>query len=279
VVLKFYRAGRWSAQQIREEHDFAAQLVAAEVPVIAPMQINGDTLHVHGGLMLAAYPLQAGGAPDTDAPGAREVLGRTVARLHAVGARSAFEHRGSLDAAAWAEPARRSVLDSPLLPEAAVERYARVSDELLQRVQQQFDDVGFVPRIRTHGDCHPGNILWHAGAPLLVDLDDALNAPRIQDLWMLLSGNADEQRRQWADLMEGYRQFGSLEARETRLIEALRSLRMIRHAGWVCVRWQDPAFPRAFPWMAEARWWDGHIADLQGQVEALEDVESQVGLW
>ncbi len=271
VVLKFYRAGRWSDRQILEEHEFALELAEQEIPVAAPLRLGGSTLHRVGNFRLAVFPLCAGTAPELDQPGARELLGRTLARIHAVGARRRFEARRTLDREQWGTQARRQLLESGFLPGHMQQRYAEVSSALLQRIEAAFAAAAPVSSIRVHGDCHLGNILWHQRGPLFVDLDDCLNGPRIQDLWMFLSGSADEQRHQWSELIEGYRQFGALEHSELLLIEALRAARMLNHAAWIAARWADPAFPRAFPWAGQVRFWEGYVGDLMQQCDVLDD--------
>jgi Ser/Thr protein kinase RdoA (MazF antagonist) len=281
VVLKFYRAGRWSDAQILEEHSFAEELAAADLPVAAPLTLQGSTLHHHAQtaregepvarFRLAVFPLCPGSAPELDAPGARELLGRTLARIHAVGARRRFQHRATLEGPKPASLARRKLLDTPLLPDHMRDAYAQVSQALLAGIDGVFAGAGAPQLIRLHGDCHLGNILWQTTGPLFVDLDDCMNGPRMQDLWMFLSGGPREQQRQWLDIMEGYGQFGTLEFRELYLIEALRATRMLHHAAWIAERWADPAFPRAFPWAGEARFWEGYVGDLRAQLEQLED--------
>jgi Ser/Thr protein kinase RdoA (MazF antagonist) len=269
--VKFYRAGRWSDQQILEEHAFAAELAADEIPVAAPLIVAGATLHRHQEFRLAAFPLCAGSAPELDRADARELLGRTLARIHAAGARRRFLHRPTLERALLGARARASLLRSPLLPEHMRARYGDVSATLIEGIESAFAQAGPLSMIRLHGDCHLGNILWQQRGPLLVDLDDCVNGPRIQDLWMFLSGNADEQQGQWAQIVEGYKQFGSIESRELQLVEPLRAVRMLNHAAWVAERWTDPAFPRAFPWAGEARFWEGYVGDLMQQCQALEE--------
>jgi len=271
VVMKFYRSGRWSDRQILEEHGFALELAAEEIPVAPPLMLAGETLHHHGSFRLAVFPLCAGSAPELDRPGARELLGRTLARVHAVGARHRFEYRHSLEHQFRGARARSTLLRSELLPAHMQQRYAEVSQQLLDRIEAVFALATPLSSIRLHGDCHLGNILWHDRGPLLVDLDDCLNGPRIQDLWMFLSGNADEQRRQWSEIMEGYSQFGSLAYGELRLIESLRAVRMLNHAAWIAERWADPAFPRAFPWAGQARFWEGYVGDLVQQCDLLDE--------
>ncbi|MFO1410441.1 MAG: serine/threonine protein kinase [Steroidobacteraceae bacterium] len=264
VVLKVYRPGRWSDGQIGEEHEFAAELAARDVPVVAPLRHGGRTLHHHRGFRCALFPLQPGAAPELDAAGALELLGRTLGRLHAVGALRPFRERPRLAAGRLGGDARRRVLDSGMLPAHVEARYAHVSAELVVQIRAAFA-AAEPAAIRLHGDCHLGNILWHQQGPIFVDLDDCQQGPRVQDLWMFLSGDADAQRGQWAQLLAGYLQFSELDYGELRLMEALRGARMLNHAAWLVERWADPAFPRAFPWVAEPRYWERHADDLAEQ--------------
>jgi Ser/Thr protein kinase RdoA (MazF antagonist) len=271
LVLKFYRPGRWTDAQIGEEHEFTAELAAAELPVAAPLTLGGTTLIHYEGFRFACFPWLRGRAPELDAPEARQLLGRTLARVHQVGARRPFEVRPriGIERLGWA--ARSQVLASELLPAALTERYSSVSGALLERVLAAFAAVGGSTDIRLHGDCHLGNLLWNEHGPAFVDLDDCAMGPRVQDLWMMLSGSPAEQQRQWAEILEGYSQFADFDVRELALIEPLRALRMLHHAAWVAHRWSDPAFPRAFPWIGEPRYWEGYLQDLLEQIEAIDD--------
>jgi Ser/Thr protein kinase RdoA (MazF antagonist) len=271
VVLKFYRAARWSDAQILEEHAFATELAAADIQVVAPIVLAGTTLSFVDEFRIAAFPLRPGGAPDLDQPEARELLGRTLARIHAIGALQPFRVRRTLAGELLGRSARERVLDSGHLPHHMEERYAQVSEALIEAIEQVWSEVGPVRRIRLHGDCHLGNILWQSQGPVFVDLDDCLNGPAIQDLWMFLSGSPDEQGRQWTELMSGYERFARIDYHEIRLMEALRASRMLNHAAWITERWADPAFPRAFPWFGEARYWEQHVNDLAEQGAAVED--------
>jgi Ser/Thr protein kinase RdoA (MazF antagonist) len=270
-VLKFYRPARWSDAQIAEEHSFTFELAAAELPVAAPLRRDGESLFVHRRLRFAAFPYLAGRAPELDDRATLSLLGRTLARIHSVGATTRFAHRPALTLERLGEGARKLVNDSGFVPEALAGQYARVSEQVIGRVRQAFDAFGPLPRVRIHGDCHAGNILWRENGPLFVDLDDCMSGPRIQDLWMFLSGDAASQQSSWTALMEGYELFGEIDYAELTLVESLRSLRMLHHAGWIAHRWHDPAFPRAFPWFADARFWERHISDLLEQLAAMDD--------
>ncbi len=271
LVLKFYRPARWSDAQIEEEHTFTAELAAAELPVAAPVRIDSRTLFKYQDFRFAAFPWMVGRAPELDAPEARQIFGRTLARMHQIGALRPFQARPKLGIQRLGWEAREQVLEGELLPEYLQERYESTSATLLEKVEDTFLQAGEVRDIRIHGDCHMGNLLWNERGPVLVDLDDCAMGPRVQDLWMMLAGAASDQQRQWGELLEGYSQFADFDFREVRLIEALRALRMIHHAAWVSHRWLDPAFPRAFPWLGEARYWEGYLRDLMEQVEVIED--------
>jgi len=278
LVLKFYRPARWADAQIVEEHRFTAELAAAELPVAAPVAVSGETLFRHREFRFAAFPYLHGSAPELDAPEAREMLGRALARLHQVGARRPFERRPEIGIERLGLQARSLVLEADLLPEGLRDRYESVSGMLLERILRAYEEVGPVGRLRLHGDCHLGNLLWNERGALFVDLDDCAMGPRIQDLWMLLSGPPADQQAQWAALLTGYQQFADFDFRELRLIEPLRSLRMLHHAAWVCHRWADPAFPRAFPWFGEARYWEGYLGDLAEQLGAIDEPPLLAGL-
>ena len=269
MVVKFYRAGRWSDSQILEEHAFATELAAAEIAVVAPLRLGDSTLFLSGGFRMAAFPLQPGGAPDLDQPEARELLGRTLGRIHAIGALRSFACRPSMSGERLGTRARVTVLASGQLPAHMREPYARISVELLTQIDAA--DVASCGRIRLHGDCHLGNILWQPSGPVFVDLDDCVNGPAIQDLWMFLAGNPDERRRQWSELLAGYERFATVDHSQMRLVEVLRAVRMLNHAAWIAERWADPAFPRAFPWFGEARFWEQHVNDLAEQASVLNE--------
>ena len=271
LVLKFYRPARWTDEQILEEHALTAELAAAELPVAAPVSVAGRTLFDFSGFRFAAFPWMRGRPPELDALEAREILGRSLARFHQIGARQRFQVRPRLGLQRLGIEAREQVLAGELLPPRVVERYSQVSAVLLECIGRALEEVGPVGEIRIHGDCHLGNLLWNEHGPAFVDLDDCAMGPRVQDLWMLLSGSPADQQRQWGEIVTGYQQFADFDFREVRLVEPLRALRMLHHGAWVSHRWVDPAFPRAFPWFGEERYWDTYVGDLREQMGAIEE--------
>jgi Ser/Thr protein kinase RdoA (MazF antagonist) len=269
VVAKFYRPGRWSDAAIREEHAFAEELAAQEIPVVAPLRQAGETLHSHRGFRYTVFPRRGGRWPELGTSDEREWVGRFLGRIHAVGRAARFHDRGSLSIEELGRDARDFVLDGDWMPDYLATKYAEVTDELLDAVEARAADWGGARRGRILGDCHRGNILWTDLGPHFVDLDDCLMGPAIQDLWMLLAGGRQEMRSELRDLLKGYEQFLPFDRSEIALIEPLRALRMIHYAGWLARRWHDPAFPKAFPWFAEPRYWEQHHRSLQEQLAAV----------
>jgi Ser/Thr protein kinase RdoA (MazF antagonist) len=265
VIAKFYRPGRWSDEAIEEEHAFARELADAELPVVAPLAFDGRTLLRHGGYRYALSPRRGGRAPTLESIEQLEWLGRLIARLHAVGARQPFAHRGRIDRATMIGQPVQAVLASTLLPAHLRNGYLAATQRLDDAVAARLDAVGPVRTLRLHGDCHPGNLLWTDAGPHFVDLDDARMGPAVQDLWMLAH---DEPAMQ--SLLDGYAQMRDFDPAELALLPVLRAMRQVHHAGWIALRWHDPAFPAAFPFAAEPRWWEQHIADLHELSDTLE---------
>lgn len=273
VVAKFYRPGRWDKAAILEEHAFALELAAHEIPVVAPLaDSSAATLHETAeGFLFAVYPRCGGRWPDLETRDQRQQMGRFLGRLHAVGATAPFHLRGRIDIQTLGEEPRRFLLDGEFIPAYLIDAYTSLSEDLLQQVDAAFTRAGAVSGIRLHGDCHPGNILWTEHGPHFVDLDDCRTGPAIQDLWMLISGDHDEMRLQLEQLLEGYRTFFDFDYSSVALIEALRTLRIMNYAAWIARRWDDPAFPLAFPWFDSPRYWEEHILSLREQAAALDD--------
>ncbi|GAA0915493.1 serine/threonine protein kinase [Rothia nasimurium] len=264
VVAKFYRPGRWSDAAILEEHAFAQELVEAEIPMVAPLVFDGQTLLRHEGFRYALYPRRGGRAPSLESTDQLEWLGRLIGRMHAVGSRETFHDRATLDRASMIENPARAALASSLLPSHLANAYRDAVSRVDDAVANRFEAVGPMRRIRLHGDCHPGNVLWTDAGPHFVDLDDARMGPAMQDLWMLASDPVT-----FDALLEGYAQFRDLDPAELALVPALRAMRQVHYAGWIAERWDDPAFPAAFPFAAKPRWWEQHVADLHEAADAL----------
>lgn len=271
VVAKFYRPNRWSDAQILEEHSFATELSEREIPVIAPLAAGGTTLHAFGGFRFAVFPRRGGRTPELEDERVLEWIGRFLGRIHAVGATRPFAVRPALDIEAFGTEPRQWLLDSGMLPADVREAWESVSAQALQRVEQAFTQAGAVRRIRLHGDVHAGNVLWTDRGPHFVDFDDARMGPAVQDLWMMLPGDREGALRSLKALLDGYRRFHDFDARELALVEPLRTLRLLHYSAWIARRWDDPAFPAAFPWFNTQRYWQDRILELREQTAAMEE--------
>ncbi len=271
VIAKFYRPERWTDAAIREEHAFAGELAAAEIPMVAPLaDAAGQTLLFHAGFRFALFPRRGGRPPELEDPEVLERIGRFLGRIHMVGSGRQFTERPRLDVREYGWGARGFLLESAFVPASVRAQFGTLTEEVLTGVEEGFSRAGAVAEIRLHGDCHPGNILWTDAGPHFVDLDDCRTGPAVQDLWMLLSGDRKQMSLQLGDILEGYEEFHDFDRRELHLIEPLRALRMIAYAAWVARRWDDPAFPRAFPWFGTDRWWEEQVNALREQIGRME---------
>ena len=271
LIAKFYRPDRWSVEQIHEEHQFCFELVEHELPVVAPLvNDQGESLFVHGPFRFALYPRQGGHAPELDNLDNLLILGRLLGRIHSVGALRPFLYRPRLNSQSFGHDSVALISESFVPPETKA-NYDALTTDLLQAIETIFADTADLRYLRAHGDCHSGNILWRDAAPHFVDFDDARMAPAIQDLWMMLSGDRGRQHAQLAQLVEGYNEFFEFQPRELRLIEALRSLRILYFSAWLANRWHDPTFPHHFPWFNTPRYWGDHVLELREQIAALNE--------
>ena len=269
-VAKFYRPGRWTDAQIAEEHAFAAELAGREIPVVAPLFTGA-----HAGFRFAVYPRRGGRPPELDDPAVLEWIGRFLGRIHAVGASAPFRHRDRLDKRTFGDEPRQWLLEHGFVPAELLAAWEAASAQALTLVEACYARAGAVRLIRLHGDCHPGNILWtphgEMQGPHFVDLDDARTGPAVQDLWMLLSGDRAAMSGQLSAVLAGYEAFMTFDRRELHLVEALRTLRLIHYSAWIARRWDDPAFPAAFPWFNTQRYWQDRILELREQIALMEE--------
>jgi Ser/Thr protein kinase RdoA (MazF antagonist) len=266
VVAKFYRPGRWTDAQIDEEHAFAFELRDHEIPVVAPSHSL-----MFEGFRVAVYPRRGGRTPELGDPKTLEWIGRFIARIHAVGSSRKFSHRPALDIETFGHEPRAFLLQSGLVPPDLRPAWEAATAQALEGVARCYERAGAVKAIRLHGDCHVGNILWTHEGPHFVDLDDARMGPAIQDLWMLLSGDRASMTGQMLDVLAGYEQFMEFDRKELFVLEALRTLRLVHYSAWIARRWDDPAFPAAFPWFGTQRYWQDRILELREQIALMEE--------
>ncbi|MBK7657564.1 MAG: serine/threonine protein kinase [Betaproteobacteria bacterium] len=284
VVAKFYRPGRWTEDQILEEHAFGIELQAAEVPVVAPLVVKGRTLHQYGGFAFSVCPRKGGRAPELDDFEVLEWVGRFLARIHSVGAARPFVHRPALDPQSFGHEPHDWLIAHNAIPLDVQTEWQSMHRDAMQLIAEsglwtcrkpENSDKN-VAQLRLHGDCHPGNILWTptdlpGGGPHFVDLDDARTGPAVQDLWMLTSGDRAQRTGQLSGLLDGYEQVRRFDRTELALIEPLRTLRLIHYSAWLARRWDDPTFPANFPWFGSSDYWRGQVQMLQEQIEAMQE--------
>ncbi len=271
VVAKFYRPERWSDAQILEEHEFVLELAAREIPAVPPLALGGRTLHEHGGFRFAVYPRRGGRAPELEDRATLEWLGRYIGRIHAVGALRPFAARPALDIESFGREPRDWLLAHDFLPPDLLDAWRSVAALALEGVARCYERAGAPRLLRLHGDCHAGNVLWTDAGPHFVDFDDARSGPALQDLWMLLPGERSAMGTSLKQVLDGYEQFFTFERRELHLVEALRTLRLLHYSAWLARRWQDPAFPAAFPWFNTPRYWQDRILELREQVALMDE--------
>lgn len=274
VIAKFYRPGRWDDATIVEEHRFAIELNKADLPVVAPLAFKGATLHQFGGHRFTLFPRRGGHAAALETEEQLRWMARVLGRMHARGAAGKFDHRPSFGLDSYGHRARQTLAEAQLIFDELRPRLLEAVDQLLSLCQEQIEQHPWRD-IRLHGDCHRGNVLWRDG-PLLVDLDDCINGPAIWDIWMLLSGDRGQRESQLQWISEEYRTFANFPFGQVPLVETCRGLRMVHHQAWVARRWDDPAFPHAFPQFAERNHWQGFIGDIWEQIEQLRQPPLQV---
>ncbi|WP_317737708.1 serine/threonine protein kinase [Burkholderia pseudomallei] len=271
IVAKFYRPQRWSNDAILEEHTFVAELAAREIPAVPPLAFDGRTLHEFDGFRFAIFERRGGRAPELDRRDTLEWLGRFIGRIHAVGATKPYAARPTLGLRTFGNEPRDFLMSHDFVPDDVRPAYEAAVALALEGVERAYERAGDVRMLRAHGDCHPSNVLWTDAGPHFVDFDDSRMAPAVQDLWLLLPGDRPGASRALTDLLAGYEDFCEFDPRELHLIEALRTLRLIHYAAWLARRWDDPAFPAAFPWFNTHRYWEARVLELREQIGAMQE--------
>ena len=277
-IAKVYRPGRWRDAAIQEEHDFLAELIEAEVPVVPPQRIAGKTLSTQSGFRITVFPRQGGRAPEFDNLDNLRRMGRLLGRLHEVGARKKFVERPSLNIEQFGVRPLSFLRAGSWLPVELADAYFGSAEQALLGVEACFRRAGQCQLLRLHGDCHAGNVLWTDDGPCLVDFDDARMGPAVQDVWMLFSGEPERQGEQCRAFLEGYQTFRSFPRAEWHLVEALRTLRLIHYSAWLAERWEDPAFQHAFPWFGQTRYWQERVLELKEQIALMNEAPPYLSL-
>jgi len=232
---------------------------------------NGESLGRHGDFRFAVFPQRGGQAPDTSITDTLYRLGQWLGQIHNLGATKSFQHRPGFDLVQGIQDHNALLIEGGWVPDDLRPAWDSLIPDLVTGCQQRIEEAGVVDTLRIHGDCHAGNILCRDETMLFVDLDDCRTGPAVQDMWLLLNGEATERGSQLGELLEGYEMFRDFNRRERHLIEPLRCYRQIAHCAWLARRWEDPAFPRFFPWFAQPRFWSDQVLALREQLSALQE--------
>ena len=268
-VIKLYRPGRWSREQILEEHAFLHELAAAELPVVVPLVFpSGSTLESldGGAIHYAIFPKVGGRIQDELGQQDLEQIGRLIARLHGVGATKRFAHRLQLTVDSYGYENLNYLRTHGLLPSSVEGHYLRVAERIFQVAGSWMKEA---PAQRIHGDCHLGNILWLGPRCSIVDFDDALMGPCVQDLWLLTPGRDEDSMRRQESIIRGYTSMRPFDPSTLRLREPLRALRMVHFTTWIAKRFDDPAFKQVFVDYGSERYWREQLVALQEVGECL----------
>lgn len=267
IVAKFYRPERWSEAQILAEHAFLAELAAEEIEVCTVMPFpDGTTLKKIDNIFYSLSERRGGRAPDELSDGDVSRLGMLVARMHNVGARRPAAPRPRLDAERYVYRTLDFFAQNETLPEPFRRRYvetaeaiAEIADDLMQGVATH----------RIHADLHLGNVLVRDEVLRVLDFDDFVDGPPVQDFWLALPGRDPETERQRELFLGAYEQLREFDRSTLRLIEPLRGLRMVRYAGWLARRWHDPAFKTAWSHFGSDEYWRQETEDLEEQLAVV----------
>ena len=272
VIAKFYRPGRWTKEQILEEHEYLLDLQKEEIPVIAPIEINGKTLFTlkDHDIFYTLFPKKGGRAPEEMNAEQLEQMGRLLARMHNVGASKKANHRINLQVETYGEQNLKYLLDNKFIPPHLEASYKSLAEEIFTLSKPLFENVSAT---RIHGDCHWGNVIWRENeGPFFIDFDDMVVGPAIQDIWLVAPGSDQYAIQDRNIIIEGYESMRDFDYASLKLIEPLRTLRYIHFSAWIAKRWEDPAFKNAFSHFGSAHYWDNQVNDLRVQLQAIKNV-------
>lgn len=270
VIAKFYRPNRWSFAQIREEHIFANQLEEAEVPVVAAIKIDGESLFEYEGYTFCLYEKRGGRSIELIEDEDFRTMGRLIGRIHSIGSLGGYEHRETISPKLYGWDNLEYLRTSKLVPADILPAYDSVVVQLLNQIDTLWKNYEGIEHVRLHGDCHLGNILKDTEI-FFVDLDDSLMGPAVQDLWLFATGGRSNMLRQFGLLIDGYTQVRGFDYRQLQLVEAMRSLRMIHYTAWIAKRWEDPTFKHNFAFLDTYEYWNSHLQSLREQMAELHE--------
>lgn len=269
LVAKFYRPARWSADQIQEEHDFVQHLLNLEIPVVAPYRVDGDSLfESENGILFCLFPKVRGRLSDELTSEQLTTLGRYIARIHNTSSLFQVKHRLRLTTQEWGEKSLAFMLQIQRIYPDYQARYRAVCETFFPLAKARIQNL---PLVNCHGDCHLGNVLWNGDSPFLIDFDDMVTAPAVQDVWTIVRGRDEQAIKDREAFLKGYQVFRDFDHLSLDAIEALRGLRLIQYSAWIARRWDDPAFKKVFPDFDKPKYWEEEIQSLYEIIELLRD--------
>ncbi len=271
LTVKYYRPGRWDQKALEDEHRFLALLKEHELPIVSPFSLRKSllglpTLAKENDIFYAVYPKFRGAQKAELHNEDRQWLGRLLARLHNLGASFPCRHRLTLTPETYGDASLSWILEQEFLPEDLRKSVEICLKQAIDLTRPAFQHA---QNITVHGDCHLGNLLWDREGPHLLDFDDMVLAPAIQDAWLLFYGDDGERAEQQKYFLEGYETFRPFDRSSFKLAEPLRTLRMIRHAAWIGQRYAEPAFQKAFPYYEQRRYWEEFLQSIKEQISLL----------
>lgn len=269
-IIKFYRPGRWTEDAIMDEHDLLFECKDAEIPVVAPLVTkDGSSLCRINNFFFALFPKRSGRLFETNNDDDYLRLGRLISRLHNVSANLEAPDRIEFSPDNWQALFLDHLVNNKLISAGEEKDFINVIEQILETSRPIFSDF---PSIPCHGDCHRGNILDRGTEGLmLIDLDDMCHAPEVQDLWMLLPGYAEESKKEWLLMLEGYTEFRAIDEKQFLLIEPLRAMRMLYYISWSARQLNDPRFMQNYPDWGKPSFWSKEIGDFRIQLQVIRE--------
>lgn len=273
IVAKFYRPGRWTKEQIRDEHDFLNDLVEAEVPVIPPLNIDGETLFEMPDhkILYCLYEKRGGRNPEEMNEEQLEIMGRSLARIHSVGALKAAKHRIKLTPESYGEANLNYLKSTDYIPSDIRESFITICDQIIRESKPLFENMNFQ---RVHGDFHKGNIILRGDDSYFVDFDDMVMGPVVQDVWPICPGDDQQSIIDRNIFLDAYDSIRSFPYEQLKLIPSLRALRLIHFSAWIAKRWDDPSFKYTFGYFESPNYWYGQMNDLRALLSKIIEVKN-----
>jgi len=272
LIMKFYRPGRWSEQALEDEHRFLSLLQDKELPAVAPKTLlHGGTLGKSEEYLFALFPKFGGRSSDEFNDDQWMELGRLLARIHQEGALFKADDRPVMHPQKSTRRQQQFLLQSGLIQAEMTEVFQQVTDEMIELLTKYFEKG---EHIYIHGDCHFSNVLQRPDHPLtLIDFDDMVYGPPVQDLWMLLPDVPQRAQAEIELFLEGYETFRSFDLRSLQLIEPLRAMRYVHYMAWCAYQAIEDGNVQVMENFGSREYWQQEIADLKDLMLTIQKEE------